>query len=111
MRVHSALGPGLLENAYEVCLHYELVKSGLCAERQIALPLVYDDHKLDAGNRLDLVVEQQIVLKLKAVENLLPIHTARLISYLRLGNFPLGNLPNFHSQHMRHAVKRIINHS
>lgn len=109
LRVHSALGLGLLESAYEICLLHELGKSGLRALRQIALPVVYDGIQLDAGYRLDIVVEDKVVLELKAVERLQPLHTAQLVSYLRLGHYPLGYLLNFNVVHMREGIKRVIN--
>ena len=109
MRVHSALGPGLLENAYELCLVHELGKAGLKVSRQIALPIVYDGLRLEAGYRLDVVVEGKVVLELKSVEKLQPLHTAQLVSYLRLGHYPLGYLLNFNVAHMREGIKRVIN--
>ena len=109
MRVHSALGPGLLENAYELCLVHELDKAGLKVSRQIALPIVYDGLRLEAGYRLDVVVEGKVVLELKSVEKLQTLHTAQLVSYLRLGHYPLGSLLNFNVAHMREGIKRVIN--
>ena len=111
MRVHSALGPGLLENAYELCLVHELNKAGLNVSRQTALPIVYDGLHLEVGYRLDVVVEGKVVLELKAVERLQALHTAQLVSYLRLGRFPLGYLINFNVAHMRDGIKRVINPS
>lgn len=111
MRVHSALGPGLLESAYELCLVHELNKAGLKVVRQIALPVFYDGIHLDAGYRLDVVVEDKIVLELKAVDRLQALHTAQLVSYLRLGRYPLGYLLNFNVVHMRDGIKRVINPS
>ncbi len=111
MRVHSALGPGLLENAYELCLVHELDKAGLNVSRQTALPIVYDGLHLEVGYRLDVVVEGKIVLELKSVERLQALHTAQLVSYLRLGRFPLGYLINFNVTHMRDGIKRVINPS
>jgi GxxExxY protein len=111
MRVHSALGPGLLENAYELCLVHELNKLGLSVARQVALPVFYDGIQLEAGYRLDVVVEGKIVLELKSVDRLQPLHTAQLVSYLRLGRYPLGYLLNFNVAHMREGIKRVINSS
>ncbi|KAB2312610.1 GxxExxY protein [Betaproteobacteria bacterium SCN2] len=108
IRVHSSLGPGLLESAYEICLHHELSKLGLDVQRQLPLPIVYDGVKLDAGYRLDLVVNR-VVLELKTVDKLQPIHTAQLLSYLRLGNYKLGYLLNFHVLSMRDGIKRVAN--
>jgi GxxExxY protein len=109
MRVHSALGPGLLESAYEVCLFHELGKAGLNVYRQVGLPITYDGLRLDAGYRLDIVVEGKIVLELKSVERLQALHTAQLVSYLRLGQYPLGYLLKFNVAHMREGVKRVVN--
>lgn len=108
IKVHSTLGHGLLESAYEICLHHELAKLGLDVQRQQPLPVVYDGVKLDAGYRLDLIV-QGVVLELKTVDKLLPIHTAQLLSYLRLGNYKLGYLLNFHVLSMRDGIKRVAN--
>jgi len=109
MKVHSALGCGLLESAYEVCLAYELEKNGLDVKRQVALPVVYDGLKLDAGYRLDLLVGDCVIVELKAVEKLAPIHTAQLLSYLKLSGCKLGFLLNFNVIHMRDGIKRIVN--
>ncbi len=84
MNVHSALGPGLLESAYEACLLFELHKKGLKAEKQVALPVIYEDVKIDVGYRIDLLVEDVVIVELKSVESVLPIHQAQLISYLKL---------------------------
>lgn len=106
--VHSALGPGLLESVYEACLAHELQRRGLGIERQLVLPVRYGDILVEAGLRLDLVVERSIVLELKAVESLLPIHTAQLLTYLKLGNYPLGLLLNFNVPRMREGIKRLV---
>ena len=108
MRVHSVLGPGLLESAYEACLAHEIGKAGLTVDRQVALPIEYDGQRLEAGYRLDLLVEQIVVVEVKAVEKLTPIHLAQVLSYLKLGAFPLGFLLNFHVAHLRHGIKRIV---
>ena len=107
-KVHSALGPGLLESTYEVCLEYELSKSGLKVERQKALPVVYDDLKLEAGYRIDLLVEDKIIVELKAVKEIRPIHRAQLLTYLKLSNLQLGLLLNFNVANMRNGIKRHI---
>ncbi|MDD5242171.1 MAG: GxxExxY protein [Sulfuricella sp.] len=109
MKVHSALGPGLLESAYETCLAHELGKRCLDVKRQVTLPLIYDGVKLDAGYRLDLLINDQIVVELKSVDKFLPIHIAQLLSYLKLSNLRLGYLLNFNVVHMRDGVKRIAN--
>ena len=105
--VHRELGPGLLESAYEECLSYELIQRGLKYERQVPLPVVYKLVRLDCGYRLDFVVENQIVLELKTVEKLLPVHEAQLLTYLRLSGLHLGLLLNFNEATLRAGVKRI----
>ena len=93
--VHKSLGPGLLESAYETCLAFELTDRGLSVERQKALPVIYRDVKLDCGYRLDLLVEEQVIVELKSIDRLLPIHIAQLLSYLKLSNCKGGLLINF----------------
>ena len=107
--VYSALGPGLLESTDEACLVYELKQLGLKVESQKDLPVVYKDVKLDCGYRIDLLVEGEIAVELKAIENLLPIHTAQLLSYLKLSNRILGLLINFNVVKLIDGVHRIIN--
>ena len=109
IKVHTALGPGLLESTYEVCLAYELSKAGVKAERQIALPVIYDEVRLDAGYRLDLLVEDIVIVELKVIEKLLPIHTAQLLSYLKISKRKLGYLLNFNVPQMRQGIKRVVN--
>ena len=109
MRVHSALGPGLLESAYEACLLHELRKQGLRAEHQVALPVVYDGVTIDLGYRMDLLVEDQVVVELKCVESIDRVHAAQILSYLKLSNKPVGLLINFHVAHLRDGVKRFVN--
>mgnify|MGYP001764935749 CR=1 FL=1 len=108
IKVHSHLGPGLLESVYEACLVYELRRMGLTVETQRMLSIQYEDLVLDSALRLDILVEGQIVVEVKSVNQLQPIHKAQLISYLRLGNFPLGYLMNFNEVHMRDGVKRVV---
>lgn len=108
-KVHSRLGSGLLESTYEVCLAYELEALGLFIQKQQAQAVVYDDIKLDAGYRLDIVVERKIVCEIKSVEAIAPIHQAQLLTYLKLSNLPLGLLLNFNVVHMKEGIKRIIN--
>jgi len=108
MAVHSSLGPGLLESVYETCLNYELHKRGLHAQTQVQLPVCYDNLKLDAGYRIDLFVENSVVVELKAVEKLLPIHQAQLLTYLKLSGKPIGLLINFNSVHLKDGIKRIV---
>ena len=107
-KVHAALGPGLLESVYEICLAHELSKRGLRFQTQVAFPIVYDGVKLDAGLRIDLLVEGQLVIELKAVEVLLPLHEAQLLTYLKLANKRLGLLINFNVPKIKDGIKRII---
>lgn len=109
MRVHRELGPGLLESAYEPCLMYELVEEGLRVERQKPLPVIYKGVNLDCGYRLDLVVENKIILELKTVEKILPIHEAQILSYLKLSGYTLGFLINFHVDILKNGIRRIVN--
>jgi GxxExxY protein len=108
MKVHSALGPGLLESAYAVCLRHELIKRGLRVAHEVPGPVVYDSIKLDAGYKLDLLVEDTVVVELKAIEALAPIHQAQIISYLKLTGKPIGLLINFHSLHLKDGIKRFV---
>lgn len=107
-KVHSALGPGLLESAYEECLMYELVQSGLFVERQKALPLIYKDVRLDAGYRIDLMVEGKIIIEVKAVEAIADIHLAQILTYMKLSNSKLGLLVNFNVKQLKEGIKRVI---
>ena len=109
MKVHTAIGPGLLESAYETCLLYELQKQGLLGQQQVLIPIRYEDLTIDNGYRVDLLVENRVVVELKAVETILPVHRAQLLSYLRLGGFRLGYLLNFHVAHMRDGIVRLVN--
>jgi len=107
-QVHTALGPGLLESAYEECLYYELVNAGLKVEKQKPLPLVYKDVKLDAGYRVDLFVEKSVVVEIKSVEALADIHLAQILTYLKLSGCKLGLLVNFNVRHLKDGIKRVI---
>jgi GxxExxY protein len=109
MRVHSALGPGLLESAYEACLLHELRKIGFKVLSQVPLPLHYDGVVIDAGYRIDIMVEDSVILELKAVEKILPIHEAQIISYLKLSKKQLGLIINFNVVHLKNGIKRIAN--
>lgn len=111
MRVHSALGPGLLEGAYRVCLVHELEVSGFQVKTEEPLPIVCGGVRLDTAYRLDLLVEGTVVLELKSVEALAPIHKAQLISYLKLGGFPTGLLINFNVVHLRDGIRRVYPHA
>ena len=109
MKVHSSLGPGLLESAYEACLIYELRKEGFDVKAQLPLPVLYEGVKIDAGYRIDLLIEDTIVVELKTVERLLPVHQAQLLSYLKLSGKRAGLLINFHVAHLRDGIKRLMN--
>ena len=107
-RVHSELGPGLLESAYEMCLEHELKKRGLTVRRQASLPVVYDSIEIEAGYRLDLVVEDSVIVELKSVDTLMQIHVAQVLTYLKLGGFKLGFLMNFNVTRIKDGMKRIV---
>jgi GxxExxY protein len=109
LKVHKVLGPGLLESSYQECLYYELSKAGLFVEKQKALPLIYEEIKLDIGYRIDIMVENKLVIELKAVEALNDLHLAQILTYLRLSNCKLGLLINFNSTLFKDGVRRIIN--
>jgi GxxExxY protein len=109
IEVHRHLGPGLLESAYETCLAHELRQIGLLVEQQKPLPVTYKQVKLDCGYRLDLIVEDSVVVEIKAVENLAPIHDAQLLSYLRIANKRVGLIINFHVRVLKNGLKRIVN--
>ena|SRR5437588_8016963 len=110
MRVHSSLGPGLLESAYEECLYYEISKAGLIVEKQKPMPLVYEAVKLECGYRIDLMVEGRLIIEVKAVEALNDVHLAQLLTYLRLSNCKLGLLINFKVARLKDGIKRVVNH-
>lgn len=107
--VHKALGPGLLESAYEECLFYEISQTGLFVEKQKPMPLTYRNVKLDVGYRLDILVERKFVVEIKSVEELHDVHLAQILTYLRLSNCKLGMLINFNTSQFKHGVKRVIN--
>lgn len=106
--VHTELGPGLLESAYEECVYYELKNSGLLVEKQKALPLVYKEVKLDAGYRVDLFIENSIIIEIKSVEALCDIHLAQILTYMKLAHCKLGLLVNFNVKHLKEGIKRVI---
>lgn len=108
LEVHKALGPGLLESAYKECLAYKLTQFGLFVEKEKPMPLVFETVKLECGYRLDLLVENQIVVELKAVEALNDVHLAQILTYMRLGNFKLGLLINFNVAKLKDGIKRVI---
>ena len=110
MKVHTALGPGLLESAYEGCLAYELRKRGLKVAAQLGLPVVYEGVNIDVGYRIDLLVEDTVIVELKSVDKLAPIHEAQLLTYLKLSGRRLGLLMNFNVVHLKDGIKRMVNH-
>jgi GxxExxY protein len=109
LRVHSVVGPGLLENAYDTCLIYELERQHLAPRRQVLIPIRYEDLTIDNGYRIDLLVGDRVGVELKAVEAILPVHRGQLLSYLKLGGFKLGYLLNFNVAHMRDGIVRVVN--
>ena len=108
IKVHTALGPGLLESAYQGCLAYELRKRGLKVEVQLGLPVVYDDVNIEVGYRIDLLVEDRVIVELKSVDKIAPIHQAQLLTYLRLSDKRLGLLINFNVLHLKDGIKRMV---
>ncbi|MBZ5630466.1 MAG: GxxExxY protein [Acidobacteriia bacterium] len=109
MRVHSVLGAGLLESAYQACLAHELRKQGLNVQTEVALPVVYEGIRLDVGYRVDVLVEGCIIVELKTVEKLLPVHEAQLLSHLKVSGMHLGLLINFKVPHLKDGIKRLVN--
>ena len=109
LKVHKALGPGLLESAYEECLFYELKKSSLKVEKQKTLPLIYEEVKLDVGYRIDIIIEDKFIVEIKSVETLNDVHLAQLLTYLKLSDCKLGLLINFNVKLLKEGVKRVVN--
>lgn len=109
IEVHRNLGQGLLESAYQECLMYELIKSGLNVKKEIPMPIIYKEVKLNQGYRIDLLVEDKIVIELKAVDTITNMHKAQLLTYLRLGKYELGLLLNFNVPILKNGIKRLIN--
>ena len=109
IEVHRIIGPGLLESAYEECLCYELSQAGIRFERQVPLPVIYKGVKLDCGYKMDIVVEGLVIVELKAVERIIPVHEAQLLSYLKLYDKKVGLILNFHVPRLRDGLKRIVN--
>lgn len=109
IEVHNALGPGLLESAYKEVLFYKIIQAGLYAEKEKPMPLVFENVKLDCGYRLDILVENKVVIELKSVEALNDVHLAQTLTYLKLGNYKLGLLMNFNVSQLRIGIKRVIN--
>ena len=109
MRVHSTLGAGVLESACDACLFYELTRAGLQFEHQVALPIIYSGIRLKTGYRVDFIVENCLLIEVKCVEKLLPVHSSQLLTYLKLTGIKLGLILNFNVPHMRAGVRRVIN--
>ena len=109
IEVHRALGPGLLESAYQECLYHELINEGLKVEKEKPMPIIYKDIKLDHGYRLDLLVENKVVIEIKTVDTLIDVHTAQILTYLKLGDYKLGLLINFNVPLLKEGIKRYVN--
>jgi len=109
MEVHSALGPGLLESAYEACLKHELILRGMKALNQVVLPITYKGIAIDNGYRIDLLVEDRLIVELKSTDRILPIHEAQLLSYLKMSNKKIGLILNFNVPRLKHGIKRFAN--
>jgi GxxExxY protein len=108
MRVHTALGPGLLESAYHACLMHEIRRSGLRVDSQVGLPVIYEGEKIDLGYRIDLIVADSVIVEIKCVEAINPVHRAQLLSYMRLSGRGVGLLINFHVEHLRNGLARMV---
>lgn len=109
LEVHSVLGPGLLESAYKECLYYKLFKAGFYVEKEKPMPVIFEEVKLDCGYRIDLLVENKLVLELKSVEAINDIHLAQTLTYLKLGSYKLGLLMNFNTVRLKDGIRRVIN--
>jgi len=109
LKVHQALGPGLLESAYEECLYYELSKSGLSVQKQKPLPLIYEDVKLEVGYRVDIILENKLIVEVKSVDALNDIHLAQILTYLKLSGCKLGLLINFNVTLIKNGIRRVVN--
>lgn len=109
IEVHRQLGPGLLESAYQECLLYELKTAGLKVRKEKPMPIAYKEVKLDHGYRIDILVEEKVVVEIKTVENLTDVHFAQVLTYLKLGNYKIGLLLNFHVSVLKNGIRRIIN--
>ena len=109
LELHKALGPGLLESVYETALAYDLVENGFNVKKQVAMPFVYKEIKMDAGYRIDLVVEDKVIIEIKAIEELAPVHYAQVLTYLKLSGLKLGLLINFNTKVLKDDIHRIVN--
>ena len=108
MKVHSGLGPGLLESAYEACLYYELVNSGLVVDKQKPMPLTYNEVRMDIGYRIDLLVEQSVIIEIKSADALNDVHLSQILTYMKLSGCNVGLLINFNVRHLKDGIKRVI---
>lgn len=109
IEVHKSLGPGLLESAYKECLMYKIIQSGMFAEKEKPMPLVFEEVKLDCGYRMDILVEHKLVIEIKSVEALNDVHLAQTLTYMKLGNFKLGLLINFNVALLKEGIRRVVN--
>ena len=109
IEVHKQLGPGLLESAYQECLFFELKQAGMKVRKEVPMPIVYKEVKLDHGYRMDLLVEEKVVIEIKTVETFTDVHLAQILTYLKLGNYKLGLLLNFYTTILKRGIKRVIN--
>jgi len=109
IEVHNALGPGLLESAYKECLYYKIAKTGLFVEKEKKMPLIFEDVRLECGYRIDILVENKLVLELKSIDALNDVHLAQTLTYMKLGNYKLGLLINFNVSLLKDGLKRIVN--
>jgi len=109
INVHQSLGPGLLESAYKECLYYKIIKSGLNAEKEKPMPLIFEEIRLDCGYRIDILVENKVVVELKSVDALNDVHFAQTLTYMKLGNYKLGLLINFNVTLLKDGIRRIVN--
>ena len=107
-KIHSALGPGLLESVYKECLAYELKKTGLFVEKEKALPLIYEDIQMECGYRIDLIVERKVIVELKVVDGFNDVHIAQTLTYMKLSGCSLGLLLNFYTKSLKNGIKRLI---
>ena len=109
LKVHSMLGPGLLESVYQECLYYELLQANILVEKEKALPLIYDDVKLENGYRIDLLVEKSVVVEIKSIEEIAPVHLSQVLTYLKLSKNRFGLLINFNVVRLKDGIKRVVN--
>lgn len=109
LEVHKSLGPGLLENAYKECLFYKIIQSGLTAEKEKPMPLVFEAVKLECGYRIDILIENKLVMEVKSVEALNDVYLAQTLTYMKLGNYKLGLLINFNVTLLKNGIKRVVN--